>query len=193
MIIAPSKTNYVEYVIDQSFTKLTENAIKTKYFSLQFKTANDSIKTGNISLDEIGQAFVNAPLQEYGINFALNATNYVETFIFFEKSIETSWISNVHHFVYLDEISMDDLLNEITNKENFNISLLLFLSNDSLMRLLIKLNSEQHSHSYDEKKDTLVLTFSDFSIQTNEILFEAKNNNVNNNFGLPSGYPDYIK
>jgi len=94
-LISSSRTSFVQYVINQEDILLAENAIATKYFSLQFKLANYCINTGDKQLDRIGENFANAPLLEFGTNFAHNELPYVETFVRFGETNDTRYIYEV--------------------------------------------------------------------------------------------------
>ena len=173
-LISPSRTSFVQYVINQDEILLSENAIATKYFSLQFKLANYCINTGDEHLDRIGENFVNAPLLEFGTNFAHNELPYVETFVSFSETAESRCINQVHHFFYLNESAMEKFIDVLTFKKSPNISINLFLSTDSLSRILISLDEEQHSHSRDGSEGSLVITSTDFSIHEDLSRYEPK-------------------
>jgi hypothetical protein len=173
-LISPSRTSFVEYVINQEEILLAENAIATKYFSLQFKVANYCINTGDEKLDRLGEHFVNAPLLKFGTNFAHNNRPYVETFVTLGETSESICISQVHHFFYLNEAAMEKLLDVLTFKKAPDISIILFLSPDNLSRLLIGIDSDQHSHSHSGSERSFVITSTDFAMYEDLEKKEAK-------------------
>ena len=173
-LISPSRTSFVQYVINQEEILLSENAIATKYFFLQFKLASYCINTGNELLNRIGEDFVNAPLLEFGTNFAHNELPYVETFVSIGETSESKSISQVHHFFYLNESVMEKFLDVLTFKRAPDISIILFLSTDNLSRLLIGIDSDQHSHSNNGSERSFVITSTDFSIYEDLERKEAK-------------------
>jgi hypothetical protein len=188
-LINPSRTSFVQYVINQEEILLSENAIATKYFSLQFKMANYCINTGDKQLDQIGVNFVNAPLLEFGTNFAHNQLPYVETFVSFGETINTTYISQVHHFFYLNEVAMEKFLDVLTFKKSPDISITMFLSTDNLSRILIGIDGQQHSHSHDASEKSLVITSTDFAIHEDLSRTEAKTAIATLSHGAASSFP----
>ncbi len=188
-LISPARTSFVKYDINQAEILLTENAIETKYFSLQFKVANYCINTGDQQLNQIGEHFVNAPLLELGTNFAHNELPYVETFVTLGETSQSIYISQIHHFFYLNQVAMERFLDVLTFKKAPDISIILFLSPENLSRLLIGIDAGQHSHSYLGSERSFVITSTDFAIYEDLAKKEAKSGVARLSHGAASSFP----
>jgi len=69
---------------------------------------------------------------------------------------------------------MEKFLTVLASKKSPDISIILFLSADNLSRLLIGIDSGQHSHSNSGSDRSLVITSTDFSIYEDIESKEAK-------------------
>ena len=69
---------------------------------------------------------------------------------------------------------MEKFLDVLTFKRAPDISIILFLSTDNLSRLLIGIDSDQHSHSNNGSERSFVITSTDFSIYEDLERKEAK-------------------
>jgi len=144
MLLSPSKSSYIENVIDQNYENLSDRAINSKYFGLQFKILNYCFNTGIDELDKIGSNFAISPHSDFGVMFALNKISYFESLIGFSKDINYIWINHISHFVYLNEIAISKMLDHICKNINLDLTFKLFFSNDNLMRISLILDHDHH-------------------------------------------------
>ncbi len=152
---------YLRYELEQNEIQLQQAAIESKYFSADFKLVEYSLETGDENLDMAARQLVEA-LMEHGINFSTHSSPHVETFVTIQdisiqpnKDSKKNRVTNIHHFVCLDELSAEKLVNICVTKTKIKLSLTLFPTIDVIRGLASSLE-HGNGHSFFTSNFSLV-------------------------------------